>query len=96
MEREEIKVLADQIVANITSTTKSVLTSDEAALYLGVSRGYLYQLTMKRKIPFYKSPNGRMCYFNRHEIEQWMQSSRVSTLEEIDQKAQEYCIRNKA
>lgn len=39
MEIEEIKVLADQIVANITSTTKSVLTSDEAALYLGVSRG---------------------------------------------------------
>lgn len=54
---------------------------------------YLYKLTMGRKVPHYKSPTGKMCYFNRHELEQWMQSNRVSTDEEIGQKSQEYCMK---
>jgi len=73
---------------------KVVLTSKEAALYIGVSPRYIYQLIFHRKIPCYKSPTGR-CYFNKNELEEWMQSSRVSTDEEIGQKSQEYCIRNK-
>lgn len=74
---------------------KEVLTAREAAIYLGISPKYIYQLIARRKVPYYKSPAGRLCYFNKHELEQWMQSNRMSTLEEIDQKAQEYCIRNK-
>ena len=41
---------------------KTMLTSDEAARYMGISKTYLYKLTMLRKIPYYK-PMGKMCYF---------------------------------
>ena len=34
-----------------------------------------------------------MCYFNRSELEQWLQSNRVSTDDEVGQKAQEYCMK---
>lgn len=37
-------------------------------------------------------PMGKMCYFNRLELEQWLQSNRVSTNNEISQKAQAYCM----
>ena len=74
-------------------TKKEVLTTREAAIYLGVSPKYIYQLMMRRKVPHYKSPAGRLCYFNRHELEQWMQSNRGSTDEEIGEKAQEYCMK---
>lgn len=84
---EELKQVADLITANIIGTQKEVLTSDEAARYLGVSKSYLYKLTMKRKIPHYK-PNGKMCYFNRHEVEAWMQSVRVQTDDELERQAQ--------
>jgi len=83
--------VADLITANILNCTKEVLTSDEAARYLGISKSYLYKLTMKQLIPHYK-PLGKMCYFNRQELEQWLQSNRVSTEEEIEQKAQAYCL----
>ena len=42
-------------------TKKEVLTTREAAIYLGVSPKYIYQLMMRRKVPHYKSPAGRLC-----------------------------------
>ena len=85
---EEMRQVADLISANIIGTQKEVLTSDEAARYLGVSKSCLYKWTMSRQIPHYKSPTGKMCFFNRKEIEAWMQSQRVATDDELEQKAQ--------
>ena len=89
---EEWKRVADLITANTIFCTKEVLTSDEAAKYMGVSKSYLYKLTMRQQVPHYK-PMGKMCYFNRLELEQWLQSNRVSTSTEINQQAQAYCMK---
>lgn len=82
--------LADLITAEIVNTTKEVLTSAEAAKYMGISKSYLYKLTMTQRIPHYK-PMGKMCYFNRQELEEWLQSNRVSTAAEIASRAMNYC-----
>lgn len=84
---EDLRQVADLITANTIFCTKEVLTSDEAARYLGVSKSCLYKWTMARAIPHYK-PNGKMCYFNRKEIEAWMQSVKVQTDAELEQQAQ--------
>lgn len=89
---EELKQIADLITANMIFCTKEVLTSDEAAKYMGVSKSYLYKLTMRQQIPHFK-PMGKMCYFNRLELEQWLQNNRVATADEIEQKAQAYCMK---
>ena len=89
---EEMKQLADLITANTIFCTKEVLTSDEAARYLGVSKSYIYKLTMTQQIPHYK-PMGKMCYFNRQELEKWLQNNRVSTADEINQQAQTFCMK---
>ena len=91
MENDWQKV-ADLITAKVSLNTKEVLTSDEAPRYLGISKSYLYKLTMKQAIPHYK-PMGKMCYFNRVELESWLQSNRVATADEISQQAQTYCMR---
>ena len=88
----DLKQVADLITANIIGTTKEVLTSDEAARYMGVSKSYLYKLTMRQQIPHYK-PMGKMVYFNRLELENWLQNNRVSTEDEISQQAQTYCMK---
>lgn len=84
--------IADIITANIINTLKEVLTSDEAARYMGVSKSYLYKLTMRRQIPHYK-PMGKMCYFKRAELEQWLQTNRVATDDELRQQANAYCMK---
>ena len=60
---EDLKQVADLITANIISTTKEVLTSDEAAKYLGVSKSCLYKWTMAKLIPHYKALQVR-CVFS--------------------------------
>ena len=89
---EELKKVADLITAKTIFCTKEVLTSDEAARYMGISKSYLYKLTMLKKVPHYK-PSGKMCYFNRQELEQWLQANRVSTESELNDKAQAYCMK---
>ena len=88
----DLQKVADLITAKVSLNTKEVLTTDEAASYMGVSKAYLYKLTMGRKIPHYK-PMGKMCFFNRKEIEMWLQANRVATDEELSQDAQAYCIK---
>ena len=85
--QEELKQVADLITANTIFCTKEVLTSEEAARYLGVSKSCLYKWTMSRQIPHYKSPTGKMCFFNRQEVEAWMQSNRVATDAELEAQA---------
>ena len=80
---QEIKNLLQEV----QGSPKEVLTSDEAAAYLGISKSALYKLTMGRKIPFYKS--AKLCYFDRQEIIAWMKSHRVATQAELDAKAME-------
>lgn len=50
---------------------KAVLTSAEAAEYVGISRSQLYKLTFSNRIPHYK-PRGKMVYFDREELDDWM------------------------
>jgi excisionase family DNA binding protein len=85
---EDLRKVADLITANLIGTQKEVLTSEECARYLGVSKSALYKWTMNRQIPHYKSPTGKMCFFNRQEIEVWMQSQRVATNDELERQAQ--------
>ena len=86
MTKEDLQEIKD-LLAEVQGSPKEVLTSDEAAAYLGISKSALYKLTMGRKIPFYKS--AKLCYFDRQEIIDWMKSNRVATQDELAAKAKE-------
>ncbi len=56
--------------------SKEILTTSEAAMYLGFKIGYLYKLTSESKIPFYK-PNGGCIYFCKQELVDWAKSNPI-------------------
>lgn len=87
MKQDKEKKISEEL-----SISKEILTAQETASYMGISMSYLYKLTMGRKIPHYK-PMGKICYFKRSEVEQWMLSNRISTEQEINNKALSYCRR---
>ena len=91
-EKITLEELSDLVADKTICCTKEVLTSEEVARYMGVSRSYLYKLTMRREIPHYK-PMGKICYFNRQEVEQWLQSNRVATDTELNNQANNYCMK---
>jgi len=55
---------------------KDLLTTVEAAEYLGLKKSYLYKLMMKKKIPYYK-PHGKLCFFDRNELDQWLRNIHI-------------------
>lgn len=75
---------------NTSLSCKEVLTTEEAARFLGITKSYLYKLTMQRLIPHYK-PMGKLCYFIKAELMEWLQTNRVKTDTEINDQAQEIC-----
>jgi excisionase family DNA binding protein len=50
------------------------LTFKEACTYLGYAPSYLYKLTYKKIIPHYK-PTGKIIFFSKNEIDEWIYSS---------------------
>jgi excisionase family DNA binding protein len=67
---------------------KTVLNFNEACSYLDVSPSHLYKLTSTRQIPHF-CPQGKKLYFNRTELDVWLQRNRQSTNEEIEQEVNE-------
>lgn len=73
---------------------KEVLNLNEAAAYLDISASHLYKLTSQKQIPHF-CPQGKKLYFNRAELDQWLQRNRQHSEDEIDQMANDYITRNR-
>ena len=87
---ETLQRVADLITANIIYTQKAVLTTDEAAKYMGIAKSTLYKMMMRKQVP-YSQPSGKVAYFNRLELEAWLMSNRVATADELQDRARSYC-----
>lgn len=90
MEEKKILFLKKMILAAL----KPVLTMDEATIFTGLSKSYLYKLTCRKRIPYYKNKGMKGIYFKREELEAWMTQERVATQEEIEQEAIRYTVKN--
>jgi len=90
METNELSQL-DRIERNSLLASKTVLTFEDVKLLTGLSGSHLYKLTSGRKIPHYR-PNGKMLYFDKCEIEQWMKQGRIKTNDEIESTAANYLV----
>lgn len=89
-ETEILARLAD-IERLVVATSKTTLTMEDAVIYTGLSKGYFYQLTSKRMIPHYKKAN--KVYFDRCELDKWLQSEPQTTKDEIEAMADDYIKR---
>ena len=72
-------------------TERNLLTTTEAAKYLGLKPSYLYKLMMRRAIPNYK-PNGKLCFFSKADLDTWLTNIRVKSQAEIDSDAAQYLV----
>lgn len=72
--------------------SKEVLTLEESAEFLGLSKSAIYKMTSKREIPFY-CPGGKKVYFRRVELESWILNAKVASVAEFEQEVDEYLSR---
>ena len=54
---------------------RNLMTTTEAARYLGLKPSYLYKMMMRRAIPYYK-PGGKLCFFAKEDLDAWLKRVR--------------------
>ncbi|MBW8359597.1 MAG: helix-turn-helix domain-containing protein [Weeksellaceae bacterium] len=74
----------DEKISNLSLSTKEILNFDEASTYLSMSRSHLYKLTSGKEIPHYK-PSGKLIYFKKGELNEWILQSRQQPKSETTQ-----------
>ena len=84
----EIEVLLKKQYA----LSKEILTLDEGAEYLNLSKSALYKMTSKKEISFY-NPGGKKIYFKKSELENWILCSKSNSIKEIDDEICSYLSR---
>ena len=77
----------------LKSQNAEVMDFEKTCDYLNVSKSFLYKLTCKNRIPFYK-PNGKKIYFEKGELNKWLLKNRIKTSEEIDESADKFILKN--
>ena len=70
---------------------KKMLSIDDVSVLTGLSKSHLYKMTCRHQIPYYK-PSGKLMYFDKAEIEEWMRQNRIETTDEAEQRALSYVI----
>lgn len=93
MEHKSIEERIEQL-ENLMYQTKSVLNFEEACRYLNLSKSYMYKLTSAGQIPHYK-PLGKMVYFEKAALEEWLRQNPVKTQTQISLEAQTYVMTHK-
>jgi excisionase family DNA binding protein len=86
---EEKIDLVLQKLENLSTFNKAILSFEEALLYLSVSRSYLYKLTFKNKITFYK-PTGKLIFFKKEDLDAWLLQNRKASEAEIQLQAENF------
>lgn len=69
------------------------LSFSEGAQYLNCSKSYLYKLTHRRALPFFK-PLGKKIFFKRSDLERFLLRNPVKTSAEIEQSAVDHVSLN--
>lgn len=64
-------------------------TIQEAADYLDISKAHLYKLTSTGRIPHFK-PGGKRIYIYRSDLDEYIRSGRVKTVEQLETEAANY------
>lgn len=77
-----------QAIRNATLLqSKDIYNMDEACLFLGVKKCYLYELVRKKRIRYFKSAGGKLTYFKRKDLERWMTAVNIPSQTDIEQSA---------
>ncbi|MCX6183000.1 MAG: helix-turn-helix domain-containing protein [Bacteroidetes bacterium] len=98
LNEEEFKTFLKSAISEIMGGTlhfskpslPDIFDIKQAADFLKLKINTLYEKTSKKIIPHFKK--GNKLYFNRAELQSWLQEGRVKTTDEIQGEAVSYSI----
>ena len=80
----------------LLAAKKRALTLSDIVLLTGLSSSHIYKLCANKSIPYYKAEiGGKISYFDRDEIEDWLLHRRIKTNTEVEAEAANYTVTGK-
>jgi excisionase family DNA binding protein len=98
LNEEEFKIFLKQALTDILgeqltqhkTNVPSILDVKQAAEFLRLKITTLYEKTSQKMIPHFKK--GNKLYFNRDELQLWVQKGKVKTSDELQSEAASYTM----
>ncbi len=91
MKSDNLTNQLNRIEQILTEQADKPMSFTEACSYLNTSKSYLYKLTSKNVIPYYK-PNGKKIFFSKVELDKWIFKHRIKSESELEQIATDYTM----
>lgn len=82
---ESVSKAMQAVIGNDRSNEKEIMDLKEVAAFLKVSKDTIYRRTHEKTIPHYKK--GGKLYFNRSQIEAYLDSGKQLTQDEFNEQA---------
>lgn len=83
--------IAESVSEQTEENQKQMLTIEETAKFLSVSKHTVYKMTAEHRVRFYK-PTGKRIYFDVADLLEWMKSRMVKSNAETDADATNYVM----
>lgn len=101
LSEEEFKIFLKQALSDILgeqvtqskTTAPSIMDVKQAAEFLRLKITTLYEKTSQKIIPHFKK--GNKLYFNRDELQLWVQQGKVKTTDELQSQVANYTMHKK-
>lgn len=87
MANDEILEKLEEIRTVTLLDKKDAYTVQDAQFLTGLSKKHIYRLVQERAIPHYRSEGGKLIYFHKEDLNNWMMHSRVESKENIEREA---------
>lgn len=81
-------------IERLLVSNKTVLTFEQACVYTGISRSYLYKLTSSGDVPFSK-PTGKIIFFSKEKLDNWLLQNSKKSNRELQNEALSYISKSK-
>ena len=87
---EKVLAAIEELKALTLLNAKNLLRFEDVVLLYGFSRSTLYKMTSSRQIPHFR--RGKVLFFDKNEVDQWVKENRINTQAEAEQAALNYCL----
>ncbi|MBR5959291.1 MAG: helix-turn-helix domain-containing protein [Salinivirgaceae bacterium] len=86
---DEIKEMLAAIINLLSQQNvngKDILSVEEAARLLNLSKAHVYRLTQTRELPYF-CPSGKKYYFRREDLTNYLTRNRTASMSELEAQA---------
>ena len=96
---QALNVKMDKILESIVSSKpdqqeNKLLTIDQAAKFLNLSKSTVYSKVSKGELPYMKK--GKRLYFSQEELVGYIKSGKIKTVDEIENDVDDFLSKNRA